>query len=363
MTEVVDSPIQGRFDENIIPPHEPLLPFKLITSNLWMQMPAGNIAFADASHNPEIPESVQMLDQKGEHVKQKGQNLVKPFVDIHKTPGFVVKLPETVNDESYDELLTAAVDKITRGADRDETRRIIVQHSGVLVTIEPKPEGRNLGIGWKKDRHVRNGCVREDVQVIEDKDKIITIGRIDRMRSPQDRTSSYGYKTAQNRLDTAQQSGLTIDRTALNNDAKSTRNVARTEANLSDLNGIIIKDGLCSFQTSIRGLVSEIHKCDNPSEHEFKIPKTQEQIDRLLINQFKENKLKDIELPDSCGDCGQHYVNRYQTWEFDDEKTGKTVSLLYEQKGCRGHRGRGFLPLGKGRKVGYLGSHPIGVAN
>ena len=349
MTEALDVPTQGRFDELLGPPQEPLLPFMLLASTFWLQLPPGNIAYIDAPDPFTIPNTVLMLDQKGIPVKLKGHKWERPFDEPQRVPAYVVQTPAREHDGSYDELLQTIRTKITRNE----------AHTGVLAVVEPK--GTNPLKGWRKEELIKAGFVSTDVQVIDAKDKWITVGRIDKMRKSQDHTSSFEYRTANARLSAAKQTGLTIDQTNLDADAKSTRNVAKTEANLRDLNGIIITDGICSYQTSIRGLVQEIHKCDNPSEHHFEIPQTQEQINKLLINQYKAGKLKDIELEASCGDCGEHYVNRFRPSEFEDTKSGNIVSLLWEQKGCTGikHRGRGFIPVGKSRKVGFLESKKI----
>lgn len=349
MTELVDSPTQGRFEELLGPPQEPLLPFMLLASNFWLQLPPGNIAYIDTPDPSTIPDTVLMLDQKGIPVKHKGHTWKRPFDEPQMVPAYVVHTPAREQDGLYDELLQTLRTKITRSED----------HTGVLAVVEPK--GTNPLKGWRKEELIKAGFVSTDVQVIDANDKWITVGRVQKMHKPQNRTTSSEYRATNARLNTARKAGLSVDQTNLENDAKSTRNVARTETNLRNLNGIIITDGVCSYQTSIRGLIHEIHKCDNPSEHHFEIPQSQAQIDKLLINQFKTGKLKDIELEPSCGDCGEHYVNRYSPSTFDDTKSGNRVSLLWEQQGCNGtkHRRGGFVPVGQSRKVGFLGSRKI----
>ncbi len=253
---------------------------------------------------------------------------------------------------------------LTRKLFRDHLRRIQEQNLGFVVIVEDRIEKGDTLVTWRKEQLTQHGLVKdkegdEEIVIVTD-DKIITLGRIEKKHGPTDLSWSARAQTANRRIQMAGNTGLSVDSTRLTAETKASPFAPRTLANLEDLNGVTITDGLCTVTRGLRGETTTVHKCDNPDEHKFQIPQTPGQIKRLLIDTYNKGGLRNrIELEESCGDCGKHLKWEYYPNDWYIEEENRTVKLLKRRRVCdsRLHRGMpGTITIGNPETIGSLGS-------
>lgn len=299
MTEAVETGQLTLPSFDIIrPPHDPIVfPDFLKTDRRWLQLPPGNIVYAEAKSSDKLPDTVKMLDQQGNPVFENGHEWERPFDEPSRVPAVVLHTGPRTPKNSYDRIIAEARLITTRERERDSMGKIKAFHQGFVVIVEDKIKGGDTNKEWREQQLTNLDLVKDvdgpELTVIETDEYFITFGRVAKEHYVPDFIKDR-YKPQEERIKTPQQL-------------------------LDEKNRALTK--------------------------EFK----------------KEGKLAEVELSDCCGDCGQHYKYVYFQENWVKKKENVIVELLKGKKVCNSGRHRNIreIIIGTTDKIGYLGSHRI----
>jgi len=302
MTEVAELSHQALSSTDLLKPPHGLIVFpEIIKSDpRWQQLPPGNIVYTNATSSEVVPDTVLMLDQDGNPEYMHGHIWERSITEPQRTPAVVIHTGPRTPENSYDELIAIARTMTTRTTETDSDG-VKHHHQGYVIIVEDRVKDGDKVKEWRKLQLTNLNLVAEDGQevVVETDDHFITFGRVEKEHV----TPPYIKARLEN-----ERNNMPLD--------------------------------------------------ENPTEREKRL---KDERNRALVREFKKNgRLPEEELPDCCGDCGQHYKYVYyqDDWEKPQEHT--VVELLKAKKVCKSglHRGIREIRVGKPDKIGYLGSHP-----